>query len=200
MRIVSLCGSLGSASANRAALGLAAERLEGRVTLAVEDVPIADIPALNPDLVDDAPEPVVAMRTVIESADGVLIAAPEYAGGLAGSIKNALDWLVGSSSLYHRPVAVMSAGSTGGEFAIEQLVRTLSWQGALTVDWLGISAPRTKMTPDAGFVDDDTIEAVGRLADRLVAAVEMDAESLLETVTSTVAPFGIDPGRFGDLR
>ena len=196
-----MCGSLGSSSANRAALDLAVERLKlNEITEAIVDVPIADVPMLNPELVDDPPAAVADMRCHLESADGVLLAAPEYAGGLAGGMKNALDWLVGSSSLYHRPVVVLSAGTTGSEFAIEQLVRTLSWQGALTVGVLGISAPRTKMTPGTGFVDPETVEAIEGLADILVAAVEMDGASLLETVSRAVSPFGIDPARFGDLR
>ena len=33
-------------------------------------------------------------------ADAVWIATPEYAGGMPGALKNALDWLVGSGELY----------------------------------------------------------------------------------------------------
>jgi NADPH-dependent FMN reductase len=50
-------------------------------------------------------------------SEAVLIAAPEYAGALAGTVKNALDWIVGSGELYAKPVAVMSAGATGRPFA-----------------------------------------------------------------------------------
>jgi len=163
----------------------------------VIDVPLAHVPMLNSDLVDEAPASVATMRLILERADGVLIAAPEYAGGVAGGMKNALDWLVGSSSMYHRPVVVMSVGTTGGPFAIEQLVRTLSWQGALTVGTLGISAPRTKMSPAGGF-DDGTVQSIEQLTDHLVDALSMNSTSLLERVASIVEPFGIDPARFGD--
>jgi NAD(P)H-dependent FMN reductase len=50
-------------------------------------------------------------------SDAVLIAAPEYAGGVAGTIKNALDWIVGSGELDTKPVAGISAGTSGGAFA-----------------------------------------------------------------------------------
>ena len=166
----------------------------------VGQVSLADVPMLDPDLVDDPPAAVGRLRSSLVAADGVLLAAPEYAGGLAGGVKNALDWLVGSSSLYHRPVAVLSAGTTGGEFAIEQLVRTLSWQGALTVGTLGISAPRTKTQEGVGFVDEPTLQAIDRWTDGLVAAMSMGPEGLLERVAEVVVPFGIDPARFGDLR
>ncbi len=132
-------------SANQAALTVAAEWIgtSGVAEPMTTDRSGRD-PDVLPELVDDPPPPVAEMRLMVEGADGVMIAAPEYAGGLAGSTKNALDWLVGSASIYHRPIAVLSAGTSGGVFAIEQLVRTLSWQGALVVATLGISAPRTK--------------------------------------------------------
>ncbi len=182
------------------ALELATGQLRSTGSVAdISDVPIVDVPMLDPGAVHDPPDSVTHMRSILEAADGVLIATPEYAGGLAGGVKNALDWLVGSASLYHRPVAILSAGTTGGTFAIEQLVRTLSWQGALTVDILGISAPRTKMGPGAGFTDADTVQAIERWADQLAAAMSMEPESLLERVAGVVTPFGIDPNRFGDL-
>ena len=55
------------------------------------------VPAFNPDT-DPAPCVVDTFRGVVQSADGLLIATPEYAHGLPGSLKNLLDWLVGSGS------------------------------------------------------------------------------------------------------
>jgi len=56
---------------------------------------------LNPDSVEDPPDAVSEMRSILSGADGVFVAAPGYAGGVGGGIKNALDWLVGTASLYH---------------------------------------------------------------------------------------------------
>ena len=200
MRITSLCGSSGAASANQAALTVAAEWISmSGVTEPMTAVALDGIPTFHPELVDDPPPPVAEMRLLLEGADGVMIAAPEYAGGLAGSTKNALDWLVGSASIYHRPIAVLSAGTSGGVFAIEQLVRTLSWQGALVVATLGISAPRTKTNPDGRFVDPSTLDAIRQWADALVDATSRPPRDLLGIVEGIVGPFGIDVGRFGDL-
>ena len=191
-----MCGSLGPDSANRMALDRATGQLTSR-GIVVADVALSGVPVFDPSLVDDPPSEVERVQHLLEGADGVLLAAPEYAGGLAGSMKNALDWLVGSSSLYRRPIVVLSAGTTGGEFAIEQLVRTLSWQGALTVGTLGISAPRTKLRQGVGYVDEPTLQAIERWADELVAAMSMGPEALLQRVAEVVVPFGIDPARFG---
>ena len=65
---------------------------------------IADLPFFNPDLDgDDVPAPVGAMRALIGSVDGLLISSPEYARGVAGVLKNALDWLVGSHEFPDKP-------------------------------------------------------------------------------------------------
>ena len=157
------------------------------------------IPPFRPDRVDDAPEAVVSFRAALESADGILVAAPEYAGGLAAIAKNALDWLVGSSSLYHRPIGVLSAGTTGGVYAVEQLVRTISWQGGLVVATLGIDAPRTKQDASGALTDAVTIAAIGEWAGSVVAAVREPGAARLARVAAVVAPLGIDPTRFGDL-
>ena len=191
-----MCGSLGHESVNRMALFRATERLSSQGVV-VTGVPLSGVPIFDPSLVDDPPSEVDRMQQLLEAADGVILAAPEYAGGLAGGMKNALDWLVGSSSLYRRPIVVLSAGTTGGEFAIEQLVRTLSWQGALTVGTLGISAPLTKLRQGVGFVDEPTLQAIEWWADELVAAMSMGPAALLQRVAEVVAPFGIDPARFG---
>lgn len=200
MNIVSLCGSLGSGSANRAALTHAGEHIvaAGQAERIV-DALIDHIPIFDPRRADEPPEAVRAFGATLESADGVMLAAPEYAGGLAGGMKNALDWLVGSASIYHRPFVILSAGTTGGVYTIDQLVRTLSWQGALVVDTLGIAAPRTKIESSGRIFDIDTARNIERWADHLVNAVSGDSDSLLKRVSDVVMPFGIDPARFGDL-
>ncbi len=198
MKVAAINGSLGAVSSNGAALSVAVEHL-GR--LGVDAVVIGElehIPAFLPDTADDPPPRVRALAGALHGCDALMIAAPEYAGGLSGAVKNALDWQVGMSSLYHRPVAVLSSGTTGGPFAVEQLVRTLSWQGALVVATLGVAAPRTKMTGDR-FTDQATLDDIAAWADHLVAAAAGDATARLDMVTTIVSRYGIDPARFGDL-
>ena len=40
-----------------------------------------------------------AFRAALKSANAVLLSSPEYAHGVPGVLKNALDWLVGSGEL-----------------------------------------------------------------------------------------------------
>ena len=162
---------------------------------------LAGIPPFRADLVDDAPDAVAAFRVAVESVDGLLVAAPEYAGGVAGVVKNALDWLVGSGSLYHRVVGVLSAGTTGGTFAIEQLVRTISWQGGLVVTTLADRRRRARSRTRRGVFTD----AVDARRDRRLGGRRRRPRSgsrrrhRLARVAPIVAPLGIDVARFGDV-
>ncbi len=91
---------------------------------------IGALPHFNPDLDgEDAtpPAPVAALRTAVRRRDAVLIVSPEYAHGVPGVLKNALDWLVSSGECVHKPIAVITASPfpTGGDHANAQLRETL---------------------------------------------------------------------------
>lgn len=89
---------------------------------------IAGIIAFNPDISDAAqPEAVLAFRKAIREADGVLICTPEYAHGVPGALKNALDWTVGSADFSGKPTALITA-STDGSYshaALLEILRTI---------------------------------------------------------------------------
>ena len=124
VRVVLICGSLQRASTNQAALDVAGTALSSRGVEVSAFDGLGAIPPLNPDRVDEPGDAVLALRTQIGTADAVLIAAPEYAGAIAGVVKNALDWIVASGDLYGKPVAILSAGTSGGVFARIDLRRS----------------------------------------------------------------------------
>lgn len=118
------------------------------------------MPPFNED-VEAGPVPlaVADLREVIEQADAVLIATPEYNGSMPGQLKNALDWASrprGGAVLEGKPVATMSASPTpyGAIWAQEHLRKVLNIIGAdVTGGELAV--------PQAFRQFDDT----GRLAD-----------------------------------
>ena len=186
-------------SANRAAIDVARAYLD-QPDVDVDDFTrLADIPPLDPDPDHDAGPAVAGWRQRIAGADAVLIAAPEYAGALAGTIKNALDWVVGSGELYAKPVAVLSAGTTGGSFARQHLVQTLTWQGAHVVADLGIAAPRTKSDADGRYTDPATVAGIEALAGVLLDAVTLPAEDRLALVRAVVDAAGVDPAHIAPV-
>jgi chromate reductase, NAD(P)H dehydrogenase (quinone) len=193
-RVLVMCGSLQSVSANRAALDVAASYLRQHDVDVEEAESVAAIPLFNPDSVTEPGGAVESLRDQIRGCDVVMIAAPEYAGGLAGAVKNALDWIVGSGELYSKPVVVLSAGTSGGVHARQDLIRTLTWQGAHVVGELGITAPRTKSDSHGRYTDSGTIGEIQRLAQIALEAPTLDAEERLKLVTAITSSSGIDPG------
>ena len=136
MRILAVSGSLQARSSN-AALLRTAHRMAPAGVEVVDSVSVGDVAPFNPDVERDgsAPDTVATWRAQVAAADGVLIASPEYAHSLPGSLKNALDWLVGTGELYGTRVAVLCGsprreGCTHGRQALEQTLRA---QGATVV-------------------------------------------------------------------
>ncbi|MEA3116807.1 MAG: hypothetical protein QOI13_77, partial [Paraburkholderia sp.] len=95
LRLLSLSGSLRTASSNTHALFAAALSVPPGVVVEHYDQ-IGELPHFNPDLEVNPPESIVKLRRLVGRADGLLISCPEYARGIPGSFKNMLDWLVGS--------------------------------------------------------------------------------------------------------
>ena len=147
-------------------------------------------------------EVVLAFRAQISAADAVLIAAPEYAGAISGVVKNALDWIVGSGDLYGKPVALLSAGTSGLVFARRDLVRTLSWQGAHVVASLGIDAASAKSVRDSDgsprFTNPTFLDEIGALASSLVASVAQRPSERFAAVAKLALDAGVEQDPLAD--
>ena len=69
------------------------------------------------EMADGIPPAVVALKTLVASADGLLIVTPEYNNSIPGVLKNAIDWMSRGGDMKavfgDKPVAVIGA-SPGG--------------------------------------------------------------------------------------
>ena len=160
MRLLGISGSLQARSANKALLDVAEAVADNGVDIVRFDG-LAEIPAFNPD-VDPAPPAVEAFRAAVALADGLLIATPEYAFGLPGALKNALDWLVGTGELYGKRVVVLSGvpSAERGANARADLERTLGGQGAHVLASTTIAVPTALRGHEVD--DGDVREAVAK--------------------------------------
>ncbi len=128
MNVFAIAGSLRASSSNVALVQAIAELAPSGITVTTFNA-LGELPLFSPDVDTSEPPPVVArFREQITNADAILICTPEYAYGMPGSLKNALDWLVSSASLYKKPVAAMSASPSprGGDRALAWLLQTLT--------------------------------------------------------------------------
>jgi NAD(P)H-dependent FMN reductase len=94
---------------------------------------LEDVPPFRPE--DDGGDVVSSLRGAIAAAEVVVIATPEYAGGMPGVLKNALDWLVGSGELYGSRVLVVSAAPAAerGSHARGWVEQVVTMQGARVI-------------------------------------------------------------------
>jgi NAD(P)H-dependent FMN reductase len=131
VHLVAISGSLKQSSANTALVRAMADAAPDHVE--VWDG-LGDLPHFTPD--DDGGAPVASLRDAVTRADALVIATPEYAGGMPGSLKNALDWLVGTGELYDKPVVVVSAAPSPdrGQRARRWVEDVTRMQGGHVVD------------------------------------------------------------------
>jgi chromate reductase len=139
MRILGISGSLRAASINSALVRAAARLAPPDVVLHVFHG-VGDLPLFNPDLEARLPSPVIALHAAVAAADALLVASPEYAHGVTGSIKNTLDWLVSFEPFVGKPVAVINA-STRAHHADAALRETLKTMSANIIEAASVSIP-----------------------------------------------------------
>ena len=162
-RLLTVSGSLRSGSSNSTLLAAAARLVPTGVAVNVF-AEVAALPAFSPDL-EEAPSPVpeavARWRRALSDADAVLFSSPEYAHGIPGAFKNALDWVVGSGELVDKPVGVLSA-SAASQFAHPQIIEVLTTMSAAVVPaaTIVIDLPRRGLDADRLAADPEIAAAL----------------------------------------
>ena len=120
---------------------------------------LGDLPLFNADLDGKEPEPVRRFQAALAAADGILICSPEYAHGVSGAMKNALDWLVSDVNLVGKSVALINASprATFAQEALLETLRTMSWNVVAEASRT-IPVPRPGLSVDE-ILGDETIRA-----------------------------------------
>lgn len=114
LHFLGICGSLRQHSTNRGLLRVAQAVMPDGVTMDIAE--LGDVPFYNSDL-GQKPESVKRLLAQIESADGLVLASPEYNYSIAPALKNALDWASREPDnvlLSGKTVAIMGAGGGMG--------------------------------------------------------------------------------------
>jgi chromate reductase, NAD(P)H dehydrogenase (quinone) len=175
-RILAISGSLRANSFNtailRAIVGLAPKNIE--ISLYNK---LGDLPHFNPEINGDRPLAVIQdWRARLKQSDGVIICTPEYAHGIPGVLKNALDWIVSSGEFMHKPTAVIGASPSpdGGNKARDSLVQTLAVMMAEIVEGATLLIPSisAKVNERGEVIDPLTSHALKALLANLVRAID----------------------------
>jgi chromate reductase, NAD(P)H dehydrogenase (quinone) len=154
LRVLAISGSLRRASSNSALVGAVARLAPDAVEVSIYRE-LESLPPFNPDLDGDpAPAAVARFRAALQACDAVLISSPEYAHGVPGVLKNALDWVVGSGELVNKPIALVNA-SRRATHAWASLADTLTVMSARVIPEASITVSLEGGTLDAnGIVAD----------------------------------------------
>lgn len=133
MIIFSLSGSLREASSNTQILSLLKPLLPKNTEMIMYKG-LGILPHYNSDLdQDNEPDEVRELRGMIARSSAVIISTPEYAHGIPGSLKNALDWLVSTIVLENKPVGIIIGSTSDGNYAEENLTEVLKAMSANVV-------------------------------------------------------------------
>ncbi|HUL67640.1 MAG TPA: NADPH-dependent FMN reductase [Burkholderiaceae bacterium] len=167
MKVLAISGSLRAASINSALLRAAARLAPPGMEIVLYRDP-GKLPLFNPDLESQVPAVVAAMRRAVATANALLIASPEYAHGVTGTIKNLLDWLVSYEPFIDKRVAVLNA-SPRARHADAALRETLKTMSAILVEDACVAIPLL----GAGLDEDAMIgsPAVAATVERALAAL-----------------------------
>src|SRR6185312_7778426 len=135
---------------------------------------LSDIPYFNPDLDNEnPPTQVKEFRRQLQEADGILICTPEYAMGVPGTLKNAIDWSISTCNFSHKPVALVTA-SLSGEKAHQSLLGTLKIiESNITEDTqLLIPFDKTKIDKDGIITHAETLAQITKLIEAFSRNIE----------------------------
>jgi chromate reductase len=150
IKILTISGSLRSKSSNTTVLQALALLAPDGVSISQCDG-LGRLPHFNPDLEGNEGDAVVEFRRQLQDSDAIVICSPEYAHGVPGVMKNALDWVVGSGELVDKPIALINA-SPLSTFAEMSLMETLTVMSARLIQSACVTLPLWDKSLDAAGV------------------------------------------------
>lgn len=177
MKMIALNGSIRKQSYNGMLLQFLKERYADR--LAIELLPIAQLPHYNQDDELNPGEDVVAFKKAIAEADGIIISTPEYNWSISGVLKNALDWV---SRVDHvmkgKPVMVLGAsmgvlGTIRAQIHLRQILSSTGVGAAvLPGNEVLVGSAHEKFNERGELTDQGTIEFLDQVVNNYLEWVK----------------------------
>jgi chromate reductase, NAD(P)H dehydrogenase (quinone) len=159
-KILAISGSTRKDSTNHHLINAITEITRGSMAI-LPYQQFSVLPHFNPDLSEEAGTEVNDFRDLIRQSDAILICTPEYAHGVPGSLKNAIDWTVGTSDFSGKIVMLITA-SSAGKYSHLSLLETLRVIEAIVPPDLQLLIPfaKTKIHENGSITDSQTMAEV----------------------------------------
>ena len=171
VRCLAISGSLRKHSSNSNLLKAAQQCAPPGVQIDIYDG-LADLPHFNPDLDPTVHESVQCLIEKMRSADGLIVSTPEYAHGIPGSLKNALDWLVNTDAFIEKPFVLLNI-SARSAFAQQSLIEVLKTMSGIEVEGASATIPLLgkSVAPSAILEDPNFRETIQKSIEVFAAAI-----------------------------
>lgn len=126
LKLLALSGSLRQHSYNTSALEALKVLAPSHIDITIGE--IGDLPLFNPDREKENIPPLTKLKLSLSEASGLIIASPEYAHGISGPLKNALDWLVSGLEFPHIPIMLINTSprASHAQEALREVLTTMS--------------------------------------------------------------------------
>lgn len=177
-KVIAICGSTRQQSSNHSLIKAIIELSTASLDV-IEYDGIVHLPQFNPDDdVDNVAKEVFDFRQLLSTAEGIIICTPEYAHGVPGALKNAIDWTISSSSFPHKPTMLITA-STGGHYGHKALLETLKAIEARNIDHLQMVIPFVKTKIDDNKITDEkTLQEVKALLVKFIETMDENSHAV----------------------
>ena len=184
MRVLGICGNMRPNSGTLAVLKIALEAAEGAgaqteyVDIAAAPLPFCDARS------DDSTYPIEVhqFRERVRSAQGIILASPDYHNSFSGSLKNALD-LCGSVEFDHKIIGIIgvAGGATGAMDAISHIRTVMRSFGAWAVPHqVSISNSNKLFSAPNQIADPIILKRIEKLGTDVVKYATLFAEGLID--------------------
>ncbi|WP_341504013.1 NAD(P)H-dependent oxidoreductase [Gallaecimonas sp. GXIMD4217] len=180
IKIVTICGSVRPGNYTQMALNLAIDELNKHPDVEVTSIDLRELDMPLPGLPASKPGAIQAFQETVSEATGVLLASPEYHGGIASPMKLAIDNLGFPSKLAGKPVSILgvAAGVIGAIKSSEQLRAICAHVGAVPLP-LAVSIPHVQQVFDeSGHCNDEAAEGF----------IRRSATSLIDYINNHICP------------
>ncbi len=145
----------------------------------LEFVNISDLPFINQDVENNLPQSVKNLHAVIQKADGVIFATPEYNRSYSPVLKNAIDWgsrPQGVNKWKQKPVAIIGCTPYAlGAFGAQNHLR----QVLMYLDMIPLQQPEFYLSNvadkfnDKGILkDDETKKKINEVWNALIKLIK----------------------------
>lgn len=171
LHIVGICGSLRKYSYNRGLLRAFEQQLPDKIKFT--EANISELPFYSEEREQNLPETVLQLKELVESADALIISAPEYNLSYPAVLKNALEWLSRRSlqtPLAGKTVALIGAASIQigvSQSHLRDVVYALNMK-VINRPIIQVGNAKEKFDEKGNLIDSDVKDLLGNLKDELI--------------------------------